>query len=180
QQIRQFYQETELYIWELTKWHASEAYNSYKDQIRRAILEFPPTTHPRVLDFGSGVATASLMFAEAGYQVTLADVPGKTLSFAQHRFKRRGLQCSTIEITEDLPNIPGTFDVIVSFDVLEHIPNADQVLNGLVCSLRTSGAALIVAAFHDHGDHPQHLQSNINRFNKIPWGFALAGSGLKA
>jgi len=179
EQIRRFYQETELYIWELSKWHASESYQIYLNRVAEAIRAFPPSTHPRVLDFGSGIATASIEFAKIGYQVTLADVPGRTLAFAKHRFQRRGLSYSVIEVTNDIPHIPGIFDIVVSFDVLEHIPEAEMVMRRLVQSLRTGGAALIVASFDDHGEHPQHLPSNIDRFRKVPWDWALVGAGLR-
>src|SRR4029077_10962679 len=78
-EIRKFYGETELYIWELVKWHADESYDIYRNRVAQAIQLFAPATHPRVLDFGAGIATASLEFARSGYEVTIADVPGRTL-----------------------------------------------------------------------------------------------------
>jgi SAM-dependent methyltransferase len=178
-EIRRFYEGTELYIWELCKWHADETYRGYRKRVAQAIELFPRSTHPRVLDFGAGIATASLEFARAGYQVTLADVPGKTLAFAKHRFQRRGLRCSVIEVTEDIPNLPRGFDVVISFDVFEHIPNAEKIMNRLVRSLRVGGAAVIVASFEDHGEHPQHLSGNIARFKRFAWEWALVGAGLR-
>ncbi len=178
-EIRRFYEDTELYIWELCKWHADETYSSYRKRVAQAIQLFPPSSHPRVLDFGSGISTASLEFAKAGYQITLADVPGKTLAFAQHRFRRRGLSCSVIEVTEDIPRFPDGFDVVISFDVFEHVPDAERVMKRLVGSLRVGGVALIVASFVDHGDHPQHLASNIARFGRFAWEWALVGAGLR-
>ncbi len=179
-EIRRFYEGTELYIWELVKWHADESYDAYRDRVERAIELFPPATHPKVLDFGAGIATASLEFARAGYQVTIADVPGRTLSFAKHRFQRRSLNCSVIEVTEDVPILPKGFDVLICFDVLEHIPDAERMLKRLVGSLRVGGGALIVVSFQDHGDHPHHLECNIDRFNKFAWDWALAGAGLRS
>jgi SAM-dependent methyltransferase len=179
EEMRRFYQKTELYIWELSKWHASKSYNEYKDKVARAIELFPATTHPRVLDYGAGIATASLEFAKAGYQVTIADVPGRTQAFAKHRFQRRELNCSVIEVTEDLPNLSDRYDVVISFDVLEHVPDAEKVMKRLVRTLRVGGAALIVAAFNDHGEHPQHLASNIDHFSKFAWDWALVGAGLR-
>ena len=178
-EIRKFYEETELYIWELVKWHADESYDIYRNRVAQAIQLFPPATHPRVLDFGAGIATASLEFARSGYEVTIADVPGRTLSFARHRFQRRGSSCSVIEVTNDAPALPREFDVVISFDVLEHIPNAELMLKRLVRSLRVGGVALIVASFHDDGDHPQHLPSNIDRFRTLAWDWALVGAGLR-
>ncbi|MGE0132039.1 MAG: class I SAM-dependent methyltransferase [Blastocatellales bacterium] len=179
EQMRQFYQRTELYIWELSKWHASESYCEYKDRVAWAIKNFPPETYPKVLDFGSGIATASLEFAKAGYQVTLADVPGETLAFARHRFRRRGLPCSIVEVTTDIPDLPSGFDVVISFDVLEHVPNAEGVMRRLVRAIRPGGVTIIAACFDDQGEHPQHLESNITRFSKMPWDWALAGAGLQ-
>jgi 2-polyprenyl-3-methyl-5-hydroxy-6-metoxy-1,4-benzoquinol methylase len=178
-EMRKFYEDTELYIWELAKWHASDAYNPYRDRISLAMRLFPPTTHPRVLDFGAGIATASLAFARAGYDLTIADVPGKTLAFAKHRFRRLGLGCSVIEVVKDLPDLPAGFDVLICFDVLEHVPDAEKMLKRLVRSLRVGGVALIVTSFADEGDHPQHLACNIERFKRMAWDWALVGAGLR-
>ena len=179
EEIRKFYQDTELYIWELSKWHASGSYAPYRNRVAQAISRFPTLSHPKVLDFGAGIATASLEFAKSGHDVTIADVPGKTLAYARHRFERRGLKYSVIEVTGNTPELVGEYDIIVSFDVLEHVPEAELVLKKLVGALRVGGAGLIVASFEDQGEHPQHLASNIEHFRSLTWDWALVGSGLR-
>ena len=78
-----------------------------------------------------------------------------------------------------MPRLRDTYDIIVSFDVLGTIPNADLILKALAYALRSGGAALINANFDDCGEHPQHLSSNRERFSDLRWDWAVAGSGLR-
>ncbi len=178
-QIRRFYRETDLCIWELAKWHAGGSYQIYQRRVQWLIEKYPPATHPRALDFGCGIGTAALWLAEAGYRVTLADVPGRTLEFAVHRFRRRSLPCDIIKVTRKTPVIRGRFDIALSFDVMEHIPEPERAVFAIAGALRTGGVATIIADFENHGLHPQHLQANIDRFKRLSWNHALELAGLK-
>lgn len=177
--IRQFYQETDLYLWEQVKWHAGPSYRTYLDSIDWLQQCYPPATHPRVLDYGCGIGTIALRMAAAGYRVTMADVPGISLAFARYRFARRGLPCDVIEVKSSRPRLPSRYDAIVCFDVLEHIPRADLAVMALANALRDGGVATIIAPFDDPGYHPHHLQSNREMFHRYPWGDVVALAGLR-
>src|SRR6185436_3201747 len=60
---------------------------------------FPPEARAstRVLDYGCGTSDHGLLFAIAGYQVAIADIPSK-VRFAAWRFTRRRLPVEVIEI----------------------------------------------------------------------------------
>jgi len=176
-----FYGETELYVWELTNWHSSVQYGYYRDLLANLRRIAPPETHPRLLDYGAGIGTAARIMAKHGYRVTIADVPGKSLDFAKFRLQREGLRIETLPLTLTTPPSFGTFDLIVCFDVLEHVPRVEDVVSALNRSLRTGGYAAIVATFYDPvGQHPHHLAENIRKFgdNRV-WGMFLEGHGLK-
>jgi 2-polyprenyl-3-methyl-5-hydroxy-6-metoxy-1,4-benzoquinol methylase len=127
-EMRALYASVDLYVWELMQWHAGSGYQRYLDVTTSLTDQFPPATHPRVLDYGCGTACLALMFAAKGYQVTIADVPGKTLAFARHRFARRGLPVQVIEVTSDRPALGAGQDILVCFDVFEHLPDPAATL----------------------------------------------------
>lgn len=182
QDIRRFYAETDLYVWELTNWHSSSEYRFYRDLLETLASIAPPHTHPRLLDYGSGIGTAASLMAARGYQVSIADVPGKTFEYAQHRLRREAHEIKAIPIESSQPPRLGSFDVIVCFDVLEHVPNPDRVLHSLSRALRKGGYAAIVATFYDpSGHHPHHLEENIKKFgNKRVWNMVVEANGLRA
>jgi 2-polyprenyl-3-methyl-5-hydroxy-6-metoxy-1,4-benzoquinol methylase len=176
-EIRSFYQGTDLYIWELTKWHNSSGYSSYLQLLEALIDRFPPQQYPRVLDYGSGIGTAALRMAQAGYQVTIADVPGKTLDYARFRLRKHGLSFDSVEVVNDRPSLTGDFDLFISFDVFEHIPRPDRLLAHLVRRLRPEGIAAIVATFQTYETHPHHLAENSDKIAKL-WPLVTRACGL--
>ncbi|MEI2689479.1 MAG: class I SAM-dependent methyltransferase [Anaerolineae bacterium] len=136
EEIRRFYEDTDLYIWELTNWTSSTDYNRYWNMVETLIERFPPHRYPRVIDYGSGVGAVALRLAEAGYQITLADVRGKTLEYAEFRLRRRGYQFELVHVVDERPALPHDYDIFISFDVFEHIPHPDHLLMHLMRWLR--------------------------------------------
>ena len=168
QQIRDFYASTDLYIWELMQWHASPERDRYAEMIAYIKRRFPPATHLRVLDYGCGVGTDGLQFAQAGYEVHLADIRGVISDFAQHRFRRRKIEANLIPVTGSVAELRGKYDIILCCDVLEHVPNPVAVLEKLVSHMSGHGIAAVVATFDDAGGvRPCHLNSNIKSFGGV-------------
>jgi len=179
EQIIEFYSTTDLYIWELMQWHASPARLGYWHALAELVRRWPPRDgYRRVLDFGCGVGTDALFLASQGYDVTLVDVPGLTFEFARHRFRRRSLAARFVESRVPLPEPDGTYDVVVCFDVFEHLPDPLEAARRLVAALRPAGIMLQQAAFEDDGTHPCHLNGNVQRFAGLRWHIHMAGLGL--
>lgn len=180
-EIRRFYAETDHYVWELLGWNGSEVYAPYRRRLERLADNWPSSEHTAALDFGSGVGSAALALAESGYQVTIADVPGRTLEFARRRLERTGLPFSVVEVHDDVPNLSEqAWDVVVSFDVFEHLAEPARVARTVISALKPGGGAAIVASFDAVGDSwPHHLPSGRARFSGHRWPFYLQGLGLK-
>jgi len=179
-EIRRFYVSTDLYIWELMQWHASPARGPYW----KALSWFAKTRLPddgwrRVLDFGCGVGTDALFLASRGYDATVVDVPGPTLDFAKHRFARRAISARFVESDSHLPELDGTYDVTVCFDVFEHLADPLAAARRLVQCLRERGVLLQVGQFGDDGQRPCLLREGVNKFGGLRWRAYLAGLGLR-
>jgi len=180
EEILRFYAETDLYLWELFGWNGSAVYDAYVRRVERLAQLWPPSEHPRALDYGVGIGTAALRLAELGYSVTVADVPGRTLDFARARLARCGHHVDVIEIVDDIPALPSaSWDVLVSFDVLEHVPRPDEVAARLVRALKRGGGATLIAPF-DWVDArwPHHLPSG-RKFSGPRWEMYLRGLGMQ-
>jgi 2-polyprenyl-3-methyl-5-hydroxy-6-metoxy-1,4-benzoquinol methylase len=180
-EMRAFYGETDLYIWELFGWHGSPDYEPYLQRVDRIAELWPPASHPRALDYGTGIGTAALRLARLGYDVTIADVRGRTLDFARARLHAHGVPAGAIEIDSDVLEFPSEhWDVIVSFDVFEHVPKPAAVVRALVRALRTGGGAAMVAGFDAHGERwPHHLAGGTTAFAGHRWPLLLQGLGMK-
>jgi SAM-dependent methyltransferase len=79
----------------------------------------------RVLDAACGVGYGAQILAEAGFVVTAIDIVPQVIEVASQAYKHENLtyRCADLE-TADL----GEFDAVVSFETLEHIPDAPLVV----------------------------------------------------
>ncbi len=178
-EILAFYRSTDLYIWELMQWHASTARQPYWEAlVFLAKHHLPLKGWRRVYDFGCGIGTDALFLATRGYEVTLVDVESPAFRFARHRFERRGLPGRFVESTEPLPSPDGEYDVVVCFDVFEHLPDPVAAAARLTKALRKNGILVQQGGFSDEGHHPCHLRDGVARYSGLRWHINLAGLGL--
>jgi SAM-dependent methyltransferase len=181
EEIRRFYAETDLYLWELLAWQGSAAYEPSRQQLERLTQRWPSRTHPRALDYGCGVGTGSLFLAENGYRVTIAEVPGRTLDFAQARLARNGHDVDVIEVEDDVPRLPAaSWDLLVCFDVLELVARPGAVARQLVRALVRGGGAGITTGFDLEDDrYPNHLAIGRARYGGPRWEMYLRSLGMR-
>jgi 2-polyprenyl-3-methyl-5-hydroxy-6-metoxy-1,4-benzoquinol methylase len=181
EEIVTFYSHTDKYIWELLLWNATDDYRrSYRRVIERMAELWPSNECPNALDYGAGVGSIALQLAEHGYRVTIADVPGLTLSFATARLRHHGVEHDVLPVAEGTPDFAGRrWNALVCFDVLEHVPEPDRLCRALVGAIEPGGAAALIADFESGGeDYPQHLPGPRQRFLEHRWPLLLAGLGL--
>jgi len=92
----------------------------------------------KCLDYGSGVGSHSIVLAELGNDISILDVEGPALDFAQKRIKARGHKITTV-YTENSVLPEATFDVILNIECLEHVPNPMEVMKDMHRSLKQGG-----------------------------------------
>jgi SAM-dependent methyltransferase len=154
-ELERFYNESDAELFELIEWHASDPIH-YRTLILRDFLA--RTRRPRgpYLDYGSGIGNDALVFAEAGYEVTLADVSEPLLAFAAWRCRRRGFAVRTLDLKRTAPPA-GTFDLVLCFDVLEHVPDPLRAVRAIRAALRLGGVLAYHAPFGEDPEHPLHV-----------------------
>src|SRR4029079_7140422 len=93
--VTRFYNESKTEVFDLAQWHST-------DPIHFRVLmcaDLAAANGGReYLDYGSGIGSEALVFAAAGFHVTLADVSEPLLAFARWRCERRGLKVVTIDL----------------------------------------------------------------------------------
>ncbi len=155
--VRQWYQEvSEIYVYAAAEFHLIYKHIAFT-------LEILPLLRGRVLDFGAGIGDLSIAAAKRGCQVTHLDVPGQSQEFARWLASREG---TALAFAADLKELDGSFDTIVSLDVLEHVVNLEEVLGGLASRLASGGRMILAAYFGPTEPHPQHIahRLDIGRF----------------
>ena len=152
-QLIDFYNQSDTELFELIEWHASDPIHYRTLIIRDVALR---QTGRACLDYGSGIGSDALVFAQAGFDITLADVSDVLLGFAAFRCRKRGARVRTIDLKkESLPS--ASFDVVVCLDVLEHIHEPLPIVRDIRRAMREGGLLMMHAPFGDDPEHPMHV-----------------------
>ena len=152
-QIQKFYNQSDTELFELIEWHATDAIHYRTLVVRDLALRWKGRAY---LDYGSGIGSDAVVFAEAGFDVTLADISDILLGFAAFRCRRRGAHVRTLDLKVRTPPV-NAFDVAVCFDVLEHIPEPLPIVRRIRAAMKPNGLIAIHAPFGDDPDHPMHV-----------------------
>lgn len=112
----------------------------------------------RVLDLACGAGYGSALLAEAGAaSVVGADRSAEAIRYARSRYARPGVEF--VEADAMAFERPGAFDVAVSLETIEHLPDPAAFLRRLVAAVRPGG--LVVASVpttFSTDANPFHLQ----------------------
>jgi hypothetical protein len=115
-----------------TAWKLVQFVNSYYPPGKRGNV--------RVLDYGCGAADYGLAFAVQGYRVTICDIEGGNLDFAQWRFAQRNIPVNVLPIRDEdmYPTLP-EHDIVLSGELFEHIREPFLVLKNIHACLPKNG-----------------------------------------
>lgn len=120
-----------------------------------------------VLDFGCGTGYGSERVAAECASIAGVDVSGDAIEYARQRYAHPRLRFERIEPVEraPLPFEAERFDVVLSFQVIEHVPDADAYLREVRRVLKRDG--VFVIATPDRATRLLPLQRPWNRFHLV-------------
>jgi SAM-dependent methyltransferase len=121
----------------------------------------------RVADFGCGNGLQSIALVQRyGCTVVGIDSNRNTLARAIQNARYHGVATQSLSFAEGvLPDMPGSFDIVISKDSFEHFGNPAKVLDEMTSLLNDSGLALITFGppwFAPYGSH-------MHFFCRVPW-----------
>lgn len=93
----------------------------------------------RVLDAGCGWGTTFLALERAGYRVTGMDVSRRALE----RLARPGRDLVVADLTRPIPNGLDVHDAVLALDVIEHIDDDREAVQGLARLVRPGGVVVV-------------------------------------
>lgn len=82
----------------------------------------------RVLDYGCGSGYGAAHIADVAEHVTAVDVAADAIDYARGQFSRDNLDFKAIDPSHPLPFADASFDVVLSFQVFEHVPDPSRYL----------------------------------------------------
>ncbi len=131
-----------------------------------------------ILDAGCGAGYGSAELARAAGTVTGIDLAADAIAFARGSYSMAGLQFLVSSCTV-MPFPPNTFDVIVAFEVIEHLADYRAFLDECARVLRHQGLFIVSSPnkryyaesraqtgpnpYHQHEFEPAEFASELNR-----------------
>lgn len=118
-----FYRTSRAYLYDLTAFAMSGTKSPYLRDLRRLV---PPGAS--LLDFGCGIGSDGLRLLDEGYRVSFADYDNPSTRYLRWRLDRRGYEAPVHDIEGE---VPGGFDLVYCFDVIEHVDDPVALLEQL-------------------------------------------------
>lgn len=124
------------------------------------------TNDKKVLDIACGCGYGSYLIATEGKakEVIALDLNSDSIRYGNHRFGSPAIKRSVADAQEYVKE--SEFDVIVSFETIEHLPKYDQFLKNMSKSLKDDGV------FYVSTPIVKKTRTNcVNPFHVIEWSF---------
>lgn len=117
----------------------------YSEGITSLVRHFPPTPRP-VLDLGCGTCAHSIRLARAGFRVLACDLSEAVLEAGRRNVAAQGLQDQVDVRREDVRRLSfpdASFDKVMCWGVLMHVPELDEALDEVTRVLEQGGVLAI-------------------------------------
>jgi 2-polyprenyl-3-methyl-5-hydroxy-6-metoxy-1,4-benzoquinol methylase len=119
-----------------------DLWNLYQEHLCRYHFAKKYVQGKKVLDAGCGEGYGTDLLADLAHEITGIDISEEAIRHAQKKYRKNNLSFKTLDCT-NLKFLDEKFDVIVSFEVLEHVEHYELFLSGIKDVLKCGGIAII-------------------------------------
>jgi 2-polyprenyl-3-methyl-5-hydroxy-6-metoxy-1,4-benzoquinol methylase len=130
-----------------------------------------PYLRGRILDFACGTGYGSMMMAKAGKkyieEIVSVDIDKDTIEYARKNYNHPLVNYSVQDVVD--PNIHdklGKFDVIVSFETIEHVKDEERFLSNVYQLLKPNGTLIISTPFGQGRGKPCGSPFHVHQLTK--------------
>ncbi len=113
------------------------------EHLARYQFVFPLAEGARLLDAGSGEGYGAALLARVAAEVTAIDVDSKAIENAKRNYPLSNLHFQLVEADADYPFPEKSFDLVTSFEVIEHIHGWKKYLERIAKVLKDEGVLVI-------------------------------------
>jgi SAM-dependent methyltransferase len=115
----------------------------FADHVARYVFAMEYAKGKRVLDAGTGPGYGAAMLKAAGArEVVAVDIDPESIAQAQKRYGERGIEF-LVDDCHDLGRTGGSFDLICSFENVEHLPHPERFVTAAARALAPGGMLII-------------------------------------
>lgn len=133
---------------------------STNEHLHRYALALELVAGKQVLDISSGEGYGANLLAQVATQVTGVDIDAVAVALAKRKYKQHNLKFFTGPANK-LPCVTGSFDIVVSFETIEHYDQHKDVMKEIKRVLKPGGLLIISSAdklyYHDKPQFKNHL-----------------------
>ncbi len=126
------------------------------------------TSNKHVLDIGCGEGYGTYYLSEFARGTVGIDYDDSIINYAKDKYRKENLEFHCYNI-EDLHNFAKKFNVICSFQVIEHLHDADKFLEDLKVLLDDNG--VFICSTPNRLDASPHSETPFNKFHAREYGF---------
>jgi SAM-dependent methyltransferase len=162
--MEEFYKQSDSFVYELLVWHHTPGRVKYRAEVNRRIGRLLPEGG-RILCLGDGIGYDSYSMASSNpsiEEIVSFEFESHSSDFAKKMFEDAEL-VDRVKIVNQLSELEGAkFELILCFDVLEHVPDPPAMIQEIASYLTYGGHAFISEAFSEvEPTRPTHLLSNL-------------------
>jgi SAM-dependent methyltransferase len=110
--------------------------------LKRYVFAEPWCRGKTVLDVACGVGYGTAELARVAARVVGGDRDAETIAYARRRYARPNVEFLTLDATA-LPFDDGSFDVVCSFETIEHLDDPEQLVAEAARVLRRDGVFVV-------------------------------------
>ncbi|HZB22982.1 MAG TPA: class I SAM-dependent methyltransferase [Gaiellaceae bacterium] len=110
--------------------------------LKRYEFALPYCRGATVLDAGCGVGYGTAHVAQLAQRVVGVDVSDEAIAYAREHYTARNVEFLVADVLE-LPFDPRSFDTVCSFEIVEHVPDAERFVAELARVLKPGGRLVL-------------------------------------